>query len=313
MKRVLIAVLMISMLLLMAGCDSTGAPNGSFPDREIEIVVPYTAGGAADLTARSFSPAFEDSTGGTAVVINKAGASGVVGFSFIASAKADGYTIGLVPLPSVCINHVLGELETDPIDGYDFIGGVCQDPVALSVSADSQFDSFSDLMDYAKAHPGELSVAASGMTSMDTVVCRELEAAAGIEFNIVDYVGGSESMTAVMGGHADIMLGTVSEMTAYAKAGQLKILTVGEEGYGYPTFEDEGYPITLTRQVRCIIAPRGLDASIKSVLIDAVKTAVDSDKCKANLNAMDIAPYYMTPEEMQEYASQIMATLKQFK
>lgn len=313
MKKVLIAILVTSMILIMTGCASTGASGGSFPGRQIEIVVPYTAGGAADLTARAFSPAFEESVGGTAVVINKAGASGVVGFSFIASAKADGYTIGLVPLPSVCINSVLGEFDTHPIDGYDFLGGVCQDPVALSVSADSPFDTLSDLIDYAKKHPGEVSVAASGMTSMDTVVCRDLEAAAGIEFNIVDYVGGAESLTAVMGGHADIMGGTVGEMSAYADAGQLKILAAGEEGYGYPTFEEEGYPITLTKQIRCILAPKGLDEPTKTLLIDAVKAAVTGEKFKDNLQAMNLEPCYITPEEMEEYALQIMTTLEKFK
>lgn len=313
MNRKKIFSVALIVLLLLCGCSKTENAGESYPDRQIEIIVPYTAGGACDLTTRAFAPAFEKNIGQTTVIVNKPGASGVIGFSYITSSKNDGYTLGLVPLPSVCINHVLGELAADPINGYELLGGVCTDPVALCVSIDSPFDSLGDLIGYAREHPEELTIAASGMKSMDTVICLELASIADAKFNIVDFVGGAESLTAIMGGHADVMGGTYGEMISYAKAGQIKILAVGEAGYDYPTFEEEGYPISLNRQVRCLLAPKGLREDIREKLVETAETTVNSEEFKEALVSMGIEPKYISPDGLTEYVETVTGVLDRFK
>lgn len=193
-----------------------------------------------------------------------------------------------------------------------FWGGVTADPVALCVSADSPFESLQELIDYAKDHPDELTIAASGMTSMDTVMCLDVEKVAGVKFNIIDFDGGSESIAAIMGGHADIMGGTYGEMVSYANAGQLKILAVGAEGLDYPSFEEEGYPISLTTQVRGFIAPKGMNADVKKLLVEAIKSSVYSESFATNLKTMDTVPIYYSPDELNEYVKTIIDALQTF-
>ena len=313
MKRI-VALALVFALLVMTGCGSiaAGSGNGSYPSKQIEIIIPYSAGGVADLTTRAITPSLEEKLGQTTVIVCKPGASGVIGFNYIASAKKDGYTIGFVPLSSVCINNVLGELEINPLDGYELLGGVTADPVALCVSADSPFNSLKELVDYAKEHPGELTIAASGMTSMDTVMCLDLEEVAGVDFNVIDFDGGSESIAAIIGGHADVMGGTYGEMAAYANAGQLKILAVGAQGLDYPSFDEEGYSISLTTQVRSFIAPKGMDETAKATLVEAIRESVAGESFAANLKSMDSEPTYLSPEELTEYVKTIMSGLQKF-
>jgi len=314
MKRVAILVLSVVMTAVcVSGCSMMGAAKDNYPSRQVELIVPYAAGGSADVTARAFAPSLEETLGQTVVVVNKPGASGVIGFSYVASASKDGYTIGIVPIASLCINHVLGELTFDPVEDYEMLGGISEDPVALCVSADSPFNTLSDLIDYAKEHPGELSVATSGLTSMDTLMCLDVAKTAGVEFNIVGFDGGGDCITAVMGGHADMMGGTYGEMITYVEAGQLKMLGVGEAGYDVPSFEEQGYPITLKKQIRAIYAPKGLDDEVKATLIKAVETAVKSDGFAEELGKVDTEPCYHTPEECTEFCHKISKALEAFK
>lgn len=124
MKRIVtFSVIIVLLGAFLGGCSFANGTENTYPSRPIEIIIPYSAGGVADLTTRAITPSFEENIGQTTTVVCKPGAGGVIGFNYIASAKQDGYTIGFVPVASVCINNVLGEFNINPLDGFDFLGG----------------------------------------------------------------------------------------------------------------------------------------------------------------------------------------------
>jgi tripartite-type tricarboxylate transporter receptor subunit TctC len=295
-------------LCLMFVTPSYAAP-AKYPARQIEIIVPYAAGGGVDTNARALIPALEEALGATAVAVNKPGAGGVLGFTYIATSKPDGYTIGLAALSSICTNAALGDFDVDPREAYRFLGGVVFDPVAIAVAKNSPFNTLGELIAFAKSHPNELSYGATGSLSLDAMVCRDLERVGGVEINIVNFDGGAETMAAVMGGHIQIMGGTFSEIFSYHKDGEVKILGVGEKVEDVPdikSFKEQGYDMAVTGARRALIVPKGVSDEIVTLLIPAAEKAIKSEDFKKKAATVGLIPSYSTPERCLEETKALM-------
>jgi len=310
MGKKILAMILASAMVLLAGCSNTGASE--YPSRNVTMVVAYKAGGGQYITARALQSSLETALGESVVITNKEGGSGVIGFTYIANSKPDGYTIGMCALSSICINHVFGELEKDPREAYEFLGGVCNEVNAICVSADSEFDSLSDIVEFAKAHPSEITFAVTGATSADSVLAKEIERSAGIDFKEIDFDGASDALASVLGGHVNLMGGTLSEMVTYEQAGQVKIIAVAGDDYGYPTFEEQGVPIGFASIRRAIIAPKGLPDGVREKLVAAIKEAVESEDYIEKATATGQNPEYASPETMAGELDALMEALEAF-
>ena len=131
---------------------SAGAAGAAYPERPITFVVPWGAGGGTDTTARYFAAGLEKELGQPVNVVNRTGGSGVVGHSAIATAPADGYTIGMITV-EISMMHWQGLTELTPAS-YTPIALVNADPAGFTVRADSPFKSVKEVLDYARANPG---------------------------------------------------------------------------------------------------------------------------------------------------------------
>lgn len=304
-----IMLLALAMFVLV-GCGSPSASDegtsSQYPTGPIELIAPYAPGGGVDTNCRALSPSLEKALGTTVTTVNKAGAGGAVGFTYIATAKPNGYTIGLGALSSICTNAALGDLHVDPQVDYDYLGGVAFDVSAICVSKDSPFNNLTELVSYAKEHPYELSYGATGTLSLDALLCHNLMKAGDVKINIVNFDGGSEAMAALMGGHIEIMGGTYTEMESFYEDGQVRIIGVGEEMEGFQTFKEQGYPITLTGARRCLMAPKGLDPEVLDTLIMATAEAVKSEDFADRAAQIGLTPRYGTPEEVIEEVDALM-------
>jgi len=288
------------------------ASNSSYPTRQIELIAPFAAGGSVDLNCRIIAPLLEKELGGTVVVVNKPGASGVLGFTYIGMAKPDGYTIGLGNLFGVTSNAAQGNFKMDPATQLEYLGGVVVDTVVLAAAADSPFDTFQDVVDYLKEHPEDLSYAATGAQSMDGLMMVDMENVAGIEMNMVTFDGGSESVAALLGGHVDLWGTTVSESLSYYQSGEIKVLAVGgkeraAEMPDAPTFAEQGYPLSVNAAQRALFMAVDSDPEILKTLRDAVKSFAESDEYKQQCADMGVTPTYMSPEECVETVNTLMA------
>lgn len=249
-SAVLLLIIALS-LTGFAGCSNSPAEEDetgiAFPERTIEFIVPYGAGGGTDVMARAVANALTENEGWTTVVTNIEGASAAIGSMEGYNRDPDGYTIIVHSIEAMLAYYLGGVYEVDLASEYEMLATVVYDPNVVSVATNSKFQTWQDVVDYAKENPGELSWASVGSKSSNEQGSAELWKAAGIEVNYVPYDSASKSRPAVLGGHSDVLFGQLSEVKALVDSGEMKILGVSaEERLLYddvPTFSEQGYDV----------------------------------------------------------------------
>jgi tripartite-type tricarboxylate transporter receptor subunit TctC len=235
-------------LALFAG--STNAQ--SYPDRPINMIIAYGAGGGTDLVARMITPFIEKYLGNNAkiVVQNKAGAGGGIGFAELARAPADGYTIGFINTPNL-LTIPIERKSTFTWESFDLLGNLVDDPDAFAVLSSSPIKTLKDLADYARANPGKVTVGTTGVGSDDHLAMLKFERATGTKLLHVPFKGASDVRTNVAGGQIMVAAMNVGEVLMYAKAGTPLVLLgqMADKRSGLapnvPTFNEQGLKVEL--------------------------------------------------------------------
>lgn len=252
------------------------APFGAsaeYPDRPVKIIVPWPAGGDTDNIFRPFAPLLQKALGQTVVIANVKGASGTVGERAAKSSPADGYTLFAAHdfIHSAYYTGVTDVRYTD----FDPICLVTATPSIITASPKTPYNDWKGLYDYAKAHPGEVTVGASlGSTSQFSMAL--VEKAAGLKLKYIPYDGLAPRMNAILGGHIDL---TDSNLTQKAKvqAGLLKFIAILSEKRNpeipnVPTMKDLGYNVVYAVS-RGLMVPKGTPAAAEAKLESACATA----------------------------------------
>lgn len=176
----------------------------NWPERPITFICPWPAGGTADQSMRALCTVAGKLLGQPIAVENRAGASGMIGAKALASARADGYTIGQIPI-SVTRFSQLGSLQADPRKDYTYIARTSGQTFGIAVPAHSPFKTLKDFVAAAKARPGQVTYAHAGVGGATHVGMEEFAGVAGIQLNHVPYKGGAEALQGVLGGHVDAL------------------------------------------------------------------------------------------------------------
>ncbi|HQO42004.1 MAG TPA: tripartite tricarboxylate transporter substrate binding protein [Bacillota bacterium] len=321
MKKLVSLLMVVILIVALSGCSSTtGGPaeeakepaekSSKYPSKAIEIVVPYAAGGGVDMNTRAIQPFLEKELDTTVVVMNKPGGGGVLGVTYAIMSEPDGNRLLLTNLIAMCSASALNTLQVDLLEGVEYIGGTVVDPGVIAVSKNSKFNSLDEIIEELKKNPGSLSFGVTGETSLDNLICKNLEVITGAKFNTVSFDGGSEAMAALLGGHIDIMGGTLSEMLTYHKSGEVKSLAVGhgeriDSISDVPTFDELGYKMAVTAAKRAIMMPAGADEEIVKVLQDAVKAAASSEEFAKECESLGLMASYFTPEECVKTVTEV--------
>ncbi|MGB3815157.1 MAG: tripartite tricarboxylate transporter substrate binding protein [Shinella sp.] len=223
----------------------TGA-HAEYPERPIQMVVPWGAGGGSDAVARMIANLMEKELGKPIAVINKTGGSGAVGHQAIASAKPDGYTIGMVTL-EITTMHWVGFSQLTSAD-FTAFGQVNFDPAAVTVAADSPFNSLKDFLEAAKAEPGKMKSSGGGAGSFGHIALAGLLKTYGAAPDATPWVTMDSAAAAqqeLMASGIAVVGSSLGETRALAEAGKVKSLAVmaDERLYGFdnvPTVKEEG-------------------------------------------------------------------------
>lgn len=182
---------------------AAAASAQDYPARDLELIVPYSAGGSVDAMARSFAQAFGTSVGRQVVVQNRDGAGGTIGVGAVAGARPDGYTILFSPSsPLTQAPYLMGRVPYDVAD----IVPVCQlfeNPFVIAVRDDSPLKTLPDLLAAAKARPGAVSYGHAGLGSVPHLATANLARAAEVRFNDVAFRGDAQVLPQLLGGHVD--------------------------------------------------------------------------------------------------------------
>jgi tripartite-type tricarboxylate transporter receptor subunit TctC len=213
---VLVAVLMVAPL----------ARAQDYPSHPVKIIVPFPAGGTADVMPRVFSEGLAKKWGQPVVIENRTGAAGNIGAEAVAKAEPDGYTLLAAPPPPLVINQNLyPKLGFDPADFVPIVimGRV---PNALVINPKLPFNSVAELIAHAKANPGKLTSATQGNGTTSHLTSEMFQLMAGVKFQHVPYRGSAPALTDLVAGSVDLMFDNLGVSLALVKGGQLRLLAV---------------------------------------------------------------------------------------
>ena len=306
-KKLLVSLLAVSMILaLLAACGNKDNNKGNTgdawaPTEPINVIVAYKAGSGTDNTARVLMTPYGDRyTGQTCVIDNQEGGSGSIGWTALAQAKPDGYTLGFVNLPTLCSNIVegLGEYTMD-----DFVP-ICNHVIETSVivvAANSPYNTLQELVDYAKAHPGELKASTNGNKASNHIAVQLLAKTADFEYNAIAYGGTADQLLALRQGEVDFSSAKLADFAAFTS--EVKVLGVFDtkrlaEYPDVPTLGECGYYGEWYGSARAIVAPKGTPQEIIDFYADAFKKAMEDSEYIAAAEKASVTTEYMDPTEL---------------
>ena len=300
MKKCLI-LLLIAMLL--TGISLIGYA-GTFPEKQITIVVQSAAGGASDANSRTMAAAVEPLLGVPVVAINKTGAAGAVAMSYVASREPDGYTIAHLPV-EISMLEALGYADVKP-DNFDLICRCGYIPASIIVNAKSPWNTVEEFFAYAKENPGAITVGNSGIGSIWHIAAAKLEKALDIQFTHVPFTGAATMKVALMGGHIACSTASPMENAGGIESGDLRMLAVMAEERSslfpeVPTLKELGYDIQTAAWLG-FGCPKGLPEETKKTLVDAFKKGYDSELYQNMAKTRGLELGWMGPEEFKEFA-----------
>ena len=306
--RKILAVSMILCMVLVGGSVAASAAN--YPNRAISIIVPFAAGGSTDLMARVLAPVMSSLLGGVDIIIeNRAGGGGAIAMVEIMRAAPDGYTIILASANSAVFTPILSDVGYSNED-IVAIAQVSELPTNVFVQADSDIKTVEDLLRIAEER--KLTYSTSGAGSLHHVVAELFQHVIGKPglLTHVPYNSGTESITAVIGGHVDMAFANASYGETYVKQQDLLkvIATTGENGCAIlpevPSFKSLGYDVTLSSWFG-MMARTGTPQEIIDLIDKSIREALtDTDLLEAFDKIGQTADYIGSTEFAAKYSAQ---------
>ncbi len=301
-------MLRIVTLLLAGLAVFSAAAQDHYPSRPITLIVPFPPGGVADLTGRPTAQAMEKLLKQPVAIVNKAGAGGAIGMATVANAKPDGYTL-LMALSSISIipeaDKLFGREPAYRSNQFVPIALISADPTVLVVRSQSPYKTLKELVADGKKQPNGLSFSSSGVYGTLHMAIEMFTHAAGLKMRHVPYTGAGPALTALLGGHVDLLASGPSVVAPQIKAGTLRPLAVwGAKRLpslpDVPTFKELGYDIEFYIWSG-LFAPAGTPVAIVTSLRDAAKKAVADPEFKLAMDKIETPIAYLDAPEFQKF------------
>lgn len=282
-KKTILHIVSAGLVTLMG----LGVASAAYPEKPINVIVPYGPGGDSDLSTRVWADAMEKILGSPVVVINKVGGGGVIGTNFVATAPNDGYTL---------INAGLGNMQVSPFfsktpysfESFEPVIKMSSVPLGIVVRADSPYKTFAEFAAAAKS--GNLTQGAWGASSSGAVLANIIADQAGYKVRFVHGNTTAESMVALIGGHIDSAVSFPPAFGPHVKSGKARVLALNQKMAEYPdvpTFAELGIKGDFEGWAG-IFAPKGIPPEVLAKLVDASTKAMSDPvvlKAYANMGA----------------------------
>jgi tripartite-type tricarboxylate transporter receptor subunit TctC len=285
-------------LLVVSSVFAQGGSDKKYPSETINLIVHAAPGGGSDAMARQLATVMQKNLGVPVVCDNKTGASGSIAMTYVANSKPNGYTIGTAPC-ELSMVHALGYSKLTP-DDVELLGCAQTWAACLTVPASAPYNTLDEFIAYCKANPNKVVVANSGTGSIWHIASAMMQDQTGIVVNDVPFDGASGAVTALLGGQVQAMTVGTIEAAASIKNGDAKCLAVFNDTRAsilpdVPTTAELGYPDLKAIVWVGLLAPKGMEESVKATLVDAVRDAVHSDTFKNFTKSYGSDWNYMDP------------------
>jgi len=289
------------------------AQAGGYPNRPIELIVPAGAGGGTDVLARAFSEAAKKHLPQPVTVVNRPGASGMIGHGEMINAKPDGYKLAIVFAEIVIVPH----LGLSKLSYEDFvpIARLNADPAAITVRADAPWNMIEEFLAASRAKPGEMKMGNSGPGSIWHLAHAALEDKVGVSYNPIPFSGAAPAVLALMGGHVDAVAVSPGEVATHVANGKLKTLAVMADrrlkGFEkVPTLKERGIDLSIGTW-RGLAAPKGTPADVLAILTEATRKSADEAVLKDALDRLSMGQSYADAETFRAGMQRDNAVFKQ--
>lgn len=281
-----------------------------YPSKNINLIVPFSAGGGTDAVARKLGSLLEKELNQPIIIVNRTGGAGAVGMTFGSTSKKDGYTITMITREIVSLP--LMKLSPITYKNFDLVSLVNMDPAVVLVGKDSKYNSFEDLIKDAKARPEKIKFAS---TAKPNFYALAIENKVGVKFNHIPYNGAGEVVPALLGNHADFTLMGPGEAIGQIKSGQFKALGLManeriETLKEIPTLSELGYNI-VSGTWRGIAVPKGTNKEIVETLNKAIKKVTSSDEFIEFMNKANFGIKYLGPEDFNNFIEEDTKVIKE--
>ena len=262
------------------GEAAQAAPGEAFPTKMVRIVVPFTAGGLADVLARGLAQELGVRWSQPVIIENRPGANTIIAAEYVARSQPDGYTLLMANDPTLSSNQYLyRKLPYDPVKSFTPVAGVAQTREILLVAKDFPVQSVADLVAQAKARPGHVTYGSYGPGSKAHLDAAAFSAQAGIELNHVPYKGVADVMTALAGGQINMAMVGVPPSIPMVKGGKVRLLAVAAPQRivafpDTPTFAELGFPQMVSQSWFGLVAPAGTPPAVVADIAAAVRQVI---------------------------------------
>ncbi len=295
--------------LLAAAGASLAAPAlaQSYPSSPIRLFVPWTAGSSSDVQMRSMAEVAAAKLGQPVVIENRPGASGTLHSQPLAAARPDGYTLGQMHLSIVRRPFLVRQPLWNAVTDYSHILRLCGWTYGVAVKADKPWQTWKEFMDYARANPGRLTFATSGIATTNHLAMEDLAVRENAQFTHVPFRGSSEGTTAVLSGQVDCIADS-SVWVPQVEAGAMRALCVWTPTRlpklpNTPTLKELGHDMVVTSPYG-MSGPKGMDAGIVRALHDAFKEALFSPANTQVRGQFDMTEQYLDTRDYTAFIAE---------
>jgi len=275
---------------------AAGALAQGYPQKPIQLVVPFPPGGATDTVGRLVAQKLATRLGQPVTVDNRAGAGTVIGAGFVAKAPPDGYTLLISSGSTFTINPAINpRLPYDPVRSFDPLALVARVPLLIVAGPQAPFKNVGQLISAAKAEPGKYSYASFGTGTTSHFAGEQFLRATGVKIVHVPYKGSAPAITDLIGGQIPVAVDTVTATLPHIRSGRLKPLAMTGARRStllpdVPTVAESGYPGFDADSWLAIVGPRGIPAAVKQRLEQAIVAAMSDPEVRAHLLSQGLEP-----------------------
>lgn len=298
---------MRTLLAVLACALSCAAQAQSYPSKPIRLIVPYAAGGTSDILARQLGPKVTEAWGQPVVIENKTGANGNVGADFVAKSAPDGYTLLLTDVGGLVISaSVYAQLPFNPSKDFTPVVMVSYSPHVLAVHPSVPAKDVRELIAYAKANPGKLNFAMSGIGGAPHLAGIEFSQRTGVQWTYIPYKGGSDAVAAVAAGQADVLFNGMLATWPTVQGGRMRALAISSaqrvpSASDTPTVAEQGLPGFETGSFQGVVGPAGIPREVVAKLNTELTRILSLAEMKERFAKQGTEVRTNTPEHFGEW------------
>jgi tripartite-type tricarboxylate transporter receptor subunit TctC len=292
--------------LLVALLFPLCAAAQGWPQKPVKVIVPFPPGGVTDAIARITAEWLTQRLGQPVIPDNRPGASGALAAELVARAEPDGYTLLSAATPQLAVVPYVQKINYDPVKDFAPVSIVGTNAFALGCNDKTPVRSLTELVDYAKARPGQLNFASPGSGSVGHLTMALLLARAGLKMEAVLYKGGGPAMVDVVAGHVNCYFGNYNELLPHAGAGgRMRILATSGEKRArqlpdVPTVAEQGFPGFRTGTWNGYVAPAGTPREIVERIAREIAAGCKDATFVARLDKIGVDPMCSTPAQFEQ-------------